>query len=186
MSWSDALPACVPDARRRAWLRGLGAAVLLPLLLGGCGFHLRGSTRLAYDTLVVQGQQGPLLNLLRRDIVAVTGSRIVTDPKQAQAVLTLLQESTSQTPTAYNADGTVAQYELRDTARFELTAPDGAVLIGPTTITRSSRMSYSTAATLAKASEADLLYAGMRQSLVNRMLFQLGNFRPPAAAAPAR
>ena len=182
MWWSDALP----GSRRRSWLRGLGAAALLPLLLGGCGFHLRESTRLAYDTLVVRGQQGALLNLLRRDIVAVTGSSLVNDPKQAQAVLTLLQETTSQTPTAYNADGTVAQYELRDTARFELTAPDGAVLIGPTTITRSSRMSYSTAATLAKASEADMLYAGMRQSLVNRMLFQLGNFRPPAATAPAR
>lgn len=177
MSWSEFRP----RATRRAWL-GTGAAALA-LLLSACGFHLRQSTNLAFSSLVVRGQPGPVLDLLRRNITTMTDSRLVDDPKQAQAVFTLLQESTSQVPTAYNADGTVAQYTLNDVVRYELTAPDGRVYLPPTSISRSSRLSYSTAAALGKAEEADMLYASMRQSLVDRILFQLGNFHPPAPPA---
>ncbi len=185
MWWSEARgrPA------RRASLRGAGVlllGVLLGSLLGGCGFHLRESTNLSFDTIALQGQGGPLMDLLRRRIVATTATRIVADPKQAQAVFTLLSDASAQTPTAYNADGTVAQYALSETARFQLTAPDGHAYIPATSITRTSMMSYSTSATLAKANEADLLYAGMRRDLVDRILFQLGALHPPAAAsAPA-
>lgn len=188
MSWSDA-PAGRP---RRAWLRGAGAAALAAALaaslaasLAGCGFQLRESTNLAFDSIALQGQAGPLMDLLRRRIAATTATRIVDDPKQAQAVFTLLADNVAQTPTAYNADGTVAQYTLSETAVFRLTGPDGRLYIGPTTISRSSLMSYSTSATLAKASEADMLYAGMRLQLVDRILFQLGNFHPPGAPASA-
>ncbi len=175
-------------AARRALLRA-GALGGLSLLLAGCGFHLRGSTNLAFDRLLVQGQPGPMIDLLRRTILATTDARLVGQASQAQAVFTLLQESTSQVPTAYNADGTVAQYTLNDVVRFRLDAPNGRVYIPPTTISRSSRLSYSTAAALGKAYEADMLYAGMRQSLVDRILFQLSNFHAPAgdgADAPAR
>lgn len=178
MSWSET-PA--PRAARRAWLRALAGGAL-PLLLGACGFHLRGTTDLPFARMVVQGQPGAMLDLLKRTLLVTTHTRLVSDPRQAQAVLTLLQETASQTPTAYNADGTVAQYTLHEVARFQLTAPDGRVYIGPTTISRSSRLSYSSAAALGKAEEADMLYAGMRQSLVDRIVFQLGNFHPPAAA----
>ncbi len=179
MSCSD--PA---SAARRGALRALLLAGALPL--AACGFHLRTSTRLAFSSLCVQGPPGPLLELLKRTIAATTGTRLVDDPRQAQAVFTLQQESISQTPTAYNADGTVAQYTLHDSVRFQLSTPDGRLLIAPTTISRSNRLSYSTAAALGKASEADMLYASMRQSLVDRILFQLGNFHPPAEAPAAR
>ena len=171
---------------RRACLRGAGIAVLAALL-GGCGFHLRESTNLEFDTIALQGQGGPLMDLLRRRILATTATRIVADPKQAQAVFTLLSDASAQTPTAFNADGTVAQYALSETARFQLTAPGGHVYIAPTTIKRTSMLSYSTSATLAKANEADLLYAGMRRELVERILFQLGALHAPMpASAPAR
>ena len=177
---------CAAAARRGLLLRA--AAGLLPaaaLLLGGCGFALRGSTDLAFSTLAVRGQNGPLLQAIQRGIAATTNTRLVGDPRQAQAVLTVLQETMTQTATAYNADGTVAQYTLLETVVFELQTPSGQTLIAPTTLTRTSLLSYSTGAALAKAEEADLLYKGMRQALVDRMLFQLANFRPPAGVVSA-
>ncbi len=166
--------------------RRLLLALLLPLALAGCGFALRGSNDLAYSALLVQGQGGPLLQLLRRTLVATTNARLVSDPKQAQAVLTLLHDSTSQTASAYNSDGTVAQFTLRERVAYALTAPDGTVLIPRTELSLSSIMSYSTGVALGKAEEADLLYQGMRRQLVDRIIFQLGNFQPPADAAAAR
>ncbi len=180
MWWSE------PRARaaRRACLHVAGVAVLAAAL-GGCGFQLRQSTNLEFDTIALRGQGGPLMDLLRRRILTTTATRIVDDPKQAQAVFTLMSDATAQTPTAYNSDGTVAQYALTETARFELTAPDGHPYIASTTITRTSMMSYNTSTVLAKANEADLLYAGMRRDLVDRILFQVGALHAPLPAPAA-
>ena len=173
MSWSE--------RPRRAFL-----LTLLPtLLLAACGFQLRGSASLGFGTMALAGQGGALHDTLQQRIAATTSTRIVADPKQAQAVFTLLSDASAQTPVAFNSDGTVAQYALSETARFQLTAPDGHPYIAATSITRTSMMSYSTSATLAKANEADLLYAGMRRDLVDRILFQLGALRPPAPASAA-
>ncbi len=156
------------------------------LWLAGCGFHLRGSTNLAFSTLAVQGPAGPLLIDLKRQIAGTTATRIAHDPKQAQAIFTLLSDSPTQAAVAYNADGTVAQYQLRETVSFQLATPAGQMLIAPTTISQTSNLSYSTSATLAKANEADLLYRGMRQDIVNRIMFQLSTVRrAPMPAAPA-
>ena len=153
--------------------------------LSSCGFHLRTSTNLAFSRLAVQGPNGPLLMELKRQIAGTTATRITEDAKQAQATFILLQDATSQVPMAYNADGTVAQYQLVETARFELVTPAGQVLISPTTITQTSSLSYSTSATLAKANEADLLYRGMRQDMVNRIMYQLAAIHPGPSPAKA-
>ncbi|MGE0071793.1 MAG: LPS assembly lipoprotein LptE [Thiomonas sp.] len=158
---------------RRTLLRA--AASLLPAAaLAGCGFQLRGSTNLGFDSLYIQGPDtSPFVIALKRRIAATTATRLTTDAKSAQAVFTLLGEAQTQTPQAYNADGTVAQYQLRDTVRFELTTPQGKVLIAPTELTQTSNLSYSSSATLAKANESDLLYRGMREELIDRLMFQL-------------
>ena len=166
------------------WLH-FAIVLLATVWLTGCGFHLRSSTNLAFSKLAVQGPNGPLLIELKRQIAATTATRITDDSKQAQAIFILLQDATSQVPMAYNADGTVAQYQLVETARFELVTPAGEVLIGPTTITQTSSLSYSTAATLAKANEADLLYRGMRQDMVNRIMYQLAAVQPRQSPANA-
>ena len=190
MSWFEDSPTLRSDkgSMMQRWLR-FAIPLLAALWLTGCGFHLRGSTNLAFSRLAVQGPNGPLLIELKRQIAATTATRITDDAKQAQAVFILLQDATSQVPMAYNADGTVAQYQLVETARFELLTPGGDVLISPTTITQTSSLSYSTSATLAKANEADLLYRGMRQDMVNRIMFQLAAVHPersgPNAAASA-
>ncbi|CUA93864.1 LPS-assembly lipoprotein LptE [Thiomonas bhubaneswarensis] len=149
--------------------------VFLPLLgLSACGFHLRGSTNLSFSTMYVAGAQtSALVIALKRQIAATTATRIAPDAKSAQVVFTLLSEAQTQTPQAYNADGTVAQYLLRYTVRFQLTTPQGRMLIAPTELSQTSNLSYNSSATLAKANESDLLYRGMREELINRLMYQL-------------
>ncbi|MCE1162249.1 MAG: LPS assembly lipoprotein LptE [Thiomonas sp.] len=170
---------------RRAVLRGLAAAV--PLLgLSACGFRLRGSTNLSFSTLYVAGAEtSAFVIALKRQIAATTSTRIAPDAKSAQAVFTLLADTQTQTPQAYNADGTVAQYQLRYTVRFQLATPQGRMLIAPTDLTQTSNLSYNSSATLAKANESDLLYRGMREELINRLMYQLAAVKlAPAQKRP--
>ena len=160
--------------RRRSLL-----ALLLALPLAGCGFHLRTNNELPFKKLAVEGKDGPLMASLKRQLAAL-GTQVVPRA-QAQAVFTLLQDSSTQTPMAYNADGTVAQYQLAIDLRYQLATPEGDLLVQPTSLRQTSFLSYSTSATLAKADEADLLYRGMRQDLLSRILFQLSVLHAPAA-----
>ena len=155
--------------------RGFLALALVPALgLSACGFRLRGSTNLSFSTLYVAGAETSTFVIdLKRQIAATSSTRIVPDAKSAQAVFTLLGESQTQTAQAYNADGTVAQYLLRYTVRFQLATPTGRLLIAPTELSQTSNLSYNSSATLAKANESDLLYRGMRSELINRLMFQL-------------
>lgn len=163
MSWSERLRLALPAAAA--------------LALAGCGFHLRGSTDLAWAHLSVQGQ-GALVTELKRRIAGTTSTRVEDDPKLAQAVLTVSSETNGQTPMAYNADGTVAQYQLTESVGYQLTAPDGQVLIAPTTLSETSNLSYETSQALAKANESDVLIRGMRSDLIDRILFRLSAMRP--------
>lgn len=176
---ATASPSCVQSSSRRRLLRGLAA--IGPLVaLSACGFHLRGTTNLALHSLFVQGAAtSPFVIALKRQIAATTSTRIVLDAKSAQAVFTLLGEAQTQTPQAYNADGTVAQYQLRYTVRYQLATPQGKMLIAPTQLTQTSNLSYNSSATLAKANESDLLYRGMREELINRLMYQLAAVRMP-------
>ena len=161
--------------------------IFAPLLaLSACGFQLRGSTNLSFNTLYVAGSEtSAFVVALKRQIAATTSTRIAPDAQSAQAVFTLLGESQTQTAQAYNADGTVAQYLLRYTVRFELTTPQGKVLIAPTDLSQTSNLSYNSSATLAKANESDLLYRGMREELINRLMYQLAAVKlAPAQKRP--
>lgn len=164
-------------------LRTLLLAAVASAFVAACGFHLRGAVEMPFATMALRGQGGPMLSDLRHAIEAAGGTRLTTNPQAAEAVFTLLQESTSQSPMSYNADGTVALYQLVETVRYQLTDRRGAFLIAPTTLSQSSNLSYSTGAALAKANEADLLYRGMRADLIQRIMFQLAALHP--AAAPA-
>jgi LPS-assembly lipoprotein len=184
MSSSDLAPRRGSGDNRpmRAFLRpSLYALLALAATLGGCGFQLRGSSTLEFSKVAFQGQ-GPLLEAIERRVRATGATLIVADPKQAQAVFTLLQEGNAQNPMAYNADGTVAQYQIIESARYQLSDAQGRVLIAPTEISETSNLSYSTGATLAKANESDLLVRGMREDLVERIMFRLGALRPAGGA----
>jgi len=161
--------------------RSVFVLALTPILaLSACGFQLRGSTNLSFNSLFVQGAQtSAFVIALKRQIAATTATRIAPDAKSAQAVFTLLAESQTQTAQAYNADGTVAQYLLRYTVRFQLATPQGKLLIAPTDLTQTSNLSYNSSAALAKANESDLLYRGMREELINRLMYQLAAVRLP-------
>ncbi len=156
--------------------RFLAAAPLL--LLGACGFRLRGVPEFAFGSLYIAAPAGSqLASELRQTLKAVGGTLMVlerpADLPQADAVLDLLSERQERSVVGLNASGGVRELELRLRVRFRLRNQQGRELIAPTEILQQREISYNETIALAKEAEEALLYRTMRTDLVQQLLRRL-------------
>src|SRR5688572_4391160 len=94
----------------------IALAFAAALLLSSCGFQLRGTAALPFDTIYMPpaGAPGVLLDL-RRNIQGGTRTTVVDDPKQAEAVLEFRQELREKHILSLAATGRVREFQLRYT-----------------------------------------------------------------------
>lgn len=159
-----------PSGARRNFLQLAAAAGTLGLL-AGCGFALRGTSHLKFSTLYIAlDDKSELGAQLRRYVRATTDTRVVEDPKEAQAQLQVLSDSRERSILSLDASGRVREYELRYLFTFRLHDGKGREFIPPTTITLKRDLTFNDAATLAKEQEANLLYRDMLAELIQQLL----------------
>lgn len=153
------------------------------LLLGGCGFRLRGVPQFAFGSLYIAAPEGSQLALqLRRTLEATGGGlRVLSDPAalpQAEAVFELLAEQQERSVVGLNASGQARELELRLRIRFRLRNQAGSELIAPTEIVQQRELSYNETLALAKEAEEALLYRDMRRDLVQQLVRRLAAAKP--------
>jgi LPS-assembly lipoprotein len=151
----------------------------LALLTAACGFQLRGQAKLPFETLyvatLVSSQMGAEL---KRNIIAGTRTKLVNDPAQAQAILTVISEERSKTILSFTTGGTVAEFQLRYRLSFRVHDAKGRDYLPQSQIQLTRDVSFNNAQVLAKESEELLLYRDMQSDMVQQILRRL-------AAAPA-
>jgi len=153
--------------------RRLLPAFLAAGVLAGCGFQLRGQTKLPFDTLYVRGVN-PLAVELKRNLRATSAARLVEAPADAQAVLDFTRETREKAILSYNAQGRVQEYLLRYHVSFRVTDSGGAKVYLPTSeIVLTREMTYNDAEVLAKESEEGVLYHDMQADMVQQILRRL-------------
>ncbi|TAM89914.1 MAG: hypothetical protein EPN41_02760 [Candidimonas sp.] len=147
----------------------------LCLLLAACGFHLRGTAPLPFDTIYTNiAQNSDFGARLRRAIVASSPkTHFVDSPKDAQARLIQLSNNQSLRELSINANGQVDEYELNLDFSFQLTDTKGHLLLPPTTIHTSRDLPYDPTQIQAGAGEIDAQFQEMRESLVDRIVRRL-------------
>lgn len=144
------------------------------LLLTACGFQLRGEPAVGIKTLQVGSVGGSQVAAQIRRTLATGPTRVVSDPKQAEAQLRVLQEVRDKMVATITGTGTVYEYELRLTVRFELTVPGREIpVIAPTDTVAKRLITYSASAPTAKEAEEQLLYKDMQVELAQRILRQV-------------
>ena len=149
-------------------------ALVLAFTLGGCGFQLRGSANLPYETLhVAAANTSAVANEVRRSIAAGSNTKIVADPKAAQATLHLLGEAREKIILSLSGGGRVREFQLRFRMTYRLMDKDNKELRPTTQIVLHRDLSYNDADTLSKESEEALLYRDMQTDAVNQLLRQL-------------
>jgi len=157
-----------------ARLRFVGAALLLSLL-PACGFQMRGTTELPFDSIHIGIPDNTLFGAeIRRGIRAVSPSTtLVAQSQDAQVRLQNLGLVHDRREISLSPQGRVEEYELSLSFTYRLIDQDGRVLIPDTVLTASRDMPYDAQIVQAKQGEMETLYLSMQRSLVDRIIRRL-------------
>jgi len=160
------------------------------ILLGGCGFQLRGHTSLPFTTLYVPASS-PIAVELKRNITAGTETKLVESAEQAQAQLLIVQDQREKIILSLNSAGRVREFQLRYKFGFRLVDGRGREFLPLNEITLTRDISFNDAQVLAKEAEETLLYREMQTDMVQQILRRMGGAGKPIsleseAAPPAK
>jgi LPS-assembly lipoprotein len=167
--------ALVP-ALREVLVPALRTAVLaLPLATAaGCGFRLRGSQQLPFETLYLAVPENSALGAeLARNIRVGTSTEIVTDRSKAQAVLELIGEQREREVLALDGQGRVREYQLRLTLLLRVTDGKGREFLRGTPLGVQRDIAFNEAQVLAREAEETMLYRDMQTDLVQQIVRRL-------------
>lgn len=147
--------------------------VVLVTLVAGCGFHLRGSLGelQALPPILVRGS-GPLVAEVQRALRS-GGTPVVSDPAQAQLIMTLADTRRDRRVSAVGGTGRVQEYELHYATRFRVDDPAGKSLAPEQTISVVRSYSFDETDVNAKSNEEDNLYEDMQFDVVRQILMRL-------------
>jgi len=157
-----------------------GLLLAAALLLAGCGFQLRGSATVPFNTLYIPGATGGIALDLKRNIEAGTQAKVVNDPKAAEAILDLFGESREKIILSLTGTGRVREFRLRYTVNYRVHDGKGAEYVPRTIVQLTRDVTYSDTEILAKEAEEQLLFRDMQSDLVQQILRRLSS----ASAAP--
>ena len=170
------------------------AIVVLGLVTAACGFQLRGQAKLPFETLYIDIPDiSPLGIELKRNIIAGTHTKLVRDPAEAQAILSVTSEERGKTILSFDTSGQVREFQLRYRLSFRVRDARGRDYLPQSEIRLTRDISYSNTQVLAKESEELLLFRDMQSDMVQQILRRLAaapaepiEFEPAAKDATAR
>lgn len=177
----------------------LSVILLLIGLLAACGFKLRGSAelpgyKLPFATIVLSlPPTSEFYAVLKRTIEASSpGTRVVSGVKEAEAILTVLGDTSQKNILSLNASGRAREFQLVRTFSFKVHANVAATAsappvkytdapaaagateyIAPSIITLRRDITYSDDLVLSKESEEALLWRDMQNDLVQQLMRRL-------------
>ena len=157
---------------------------ILALALAGCGFKMRGSADLPFDTLFIPQQKSGIGLDLKRTIEAGTSAKVVDDPRKAQAIMQITQESRGKQILSLTGAGRVSEYKLNYTLVFRVHDGKGGEFVPSSTVQLARELTYSDAQILAKEWEEQLLFRDMETQAVQQILRRLSGAKTPMSTVP--
>jgi len=163
--------------------RALYVLTLLTLiLLCGCGFKLRSAaqTTLPFKTIYLGFPPTSSLAIeLKRYIRANGGTEILSDPKEAEAILEVVQPERQQDAIlSLNGAGQPVEKTLNYIFSFRVRDGKGRELLATTTIGLKRDISFNAAQVIAKQIEEVSLYKDMQSDMVQQILRRLVALKP--------
>ena len=159
-------------------------ALAFALLLGACGFQLRGTADLPFKTIYMPPATQPGVALdLRRNIQAGTRTTVVDDPKSAEAVLEFTQESRDKTILSLAANGRVKEFELNYRVSFRVHDNKGGEFLPSNTVLLKRAVTFNDTDILAKETEDREIYRSMEVDMVQQIMRRLAAAQRPKPAA---
>lgn len=154
-------------------------ALALALALAGCGFQLRGTAELPFETIFVPSATSGIALDIKRNIQSGTRTRVVDDAGAAEAVLQFLQETREKHILSLTGTGRVREFQLRYRVGFRLHDGKGGEFLPANTIELTRDVTYNDAQVLAKETEEQLLYRDMQFDMVQLVMRRLAAAQRP-------
>jgi LPS-assembly lipoprotein len=149
-------------------------ALLLVVLLTGCGFQLRGSYNLPWETLHIGlPENTELYFLIKRGIEAGSLTKVVTDAKQANASLVILRNDQHKSILSLSAKGLVREFQLTRTLSYRIQDASGKELIPINQIILQRDLTFDDERIFAKEAEEVMIWREMQQDMVQQLLRRL-------------
>ena len=156
-------------------------ALVLLLFLGACGFQLRGSYPLPFETLYIALPEASELHaVLKRAVIAGSSAKVVSSPAQADATLTVLGDGLAKNVLSITAAGRAREFQLVRSFSFRVVTKDGRDWLPPNQIVLRRDISFNDDQVLSKESEEVLLWRDIQNDLVQQVLRRLSTAKPPA------
>lgn len=159
------------------------AALVLALALAACGFELRGTANLPFQTIVIPGAGGGIALDLKRNIQSGTNAKVIDDVKATQAVLQFLEEVRTKEILALTATGRVREYRLIYRVGFRVHDGKGGEFVPANTIRLTRDVTFNDSDILAKEAEEGLLFRDMQFDMVQQVMRVLAAAQPPKPPA---
>jgi len=157
--------------------------VLLLTALAACGFQLRGSYVLPYESLYIGGSEYSLvIASLKRAIRGAGSTRLADSASDAQASFLPTAEAKEAIILSLSGSGRVREKRLRYRYGYRIVDAKGRDLVLPGTIELTRDLSYADSDVLAKTQEEDLLWRDMESDLVQQLMRRLAAAKPQAPA----
>ena len=148
-------------------------------VLAGCGFQLRGSYSLPYESLYVSGPEHSLIIAgLKRAIRAAGSTRLADSALDAQATFLPTGEARAPIILSLSGSGRVREKRLRYRYGYRIVDAKGRDLVLPSMVELNRDLSYADSDVLAKTQEEDLLWRDMENDLVQQLMRRLAAVKP--------
>jgi LPS-assembly lipoprotein len=150
--------------------------LLLSLSLAACGFQLRGSYSLPWDTLYLgMPENSEMYAQIKRSVEASTQTRIITDPKEAQASFVILRNEQAKNILSLSGAGLVREFQLTQTFVYRIQDASGKELIPPAQIILQREMNFDDRRIFASEAEEISIRRDMQHDLVQQILRRLSS-----------
>jgi LPS-assembly lipoprotein len=157
--------------------------VLLCLALAACGFQLRGTASVPFETIYLPTAVGGIALELKRNIQAGTNAKVVDDAKRAEAIMEFTQESREKEILSLTGTGRVREFRLRYRVGFRVHDGKGRDFVPATMVVLARDITFNDSDVLSKETEEQLLYRDMQSDMVQQILQRLAAVSKPAPKA---
>ena len=149
------------------------------MTIAACGFQLRGSATVPFQTLYIPDSKSGIALDLKRNIEAGTSTKVVDDPKAADAVLELSGENREKIILSLTGTGRVREFRLRYSVRYRVHDGKGNEYVPSSLVQLTRDVTYDDSAILAKEAEEQLLFRDMQTDMVQQVLRRLASADKP-------
>ena len=155
-------------------------------LLTGCGFQLRGSYSLPYESIYLAMPEYSVIGADLRRAIRSSSTRLALSAADAQATLVPGGEYRDRIILSVSGTGRISELRLRYLYTYRVIDSKGRDLVPPGSIELVRDLTYDDSNVLAKQQEEVLLWRNMEDDLVHQMMRRLAAGKPvirPAESA---